>query len=76
MLEEKDLKALEELFDKKLEPINGKIDKMQEKLEAIDTRLEVVEANTEFMIRWLDAVQDSANQARMAVGMPPRNFPE
>ena len=63
------LEAIRAIMQEELKPIH-------QKLEDIDTRLEIVEANTGFMIKWLDAVQDSTNPARMAVGMPPRNFPE
>ena len=61
MLDERDLQAIKALFneemDKKLNPINNMLDRIEDRLEAVENSLEEVRGATNYMVEWIDRIE-------------------
>jgi archaellum component FlaC len=57
MLSTDDLKAIEELFDKGLDPVKERLDKVETRLGSVENRLETVEMKVELLNNKIDDTQ-------------------
>ena len=56
-LTNEDLKAIAELMDQKLEPINNRLDQMDNRLDKMDNRLDLIELKQDRTSKKLDDLQ-------------------
>lgn len=54
MLTPEDMKLLSDLMDKKLEPINTKLNDIEERLDGIEEDTEITRATVNEIVEWID----------------------
>lgn len=54
MLTKEDLKLLSQLMDEKLNPINGRLGSIEERLEVIEENTEITRVAVNEIIKWID----------------------
>lgn len=57
MLDERDLQAISELMDKKLTPINDRLDNIETKLDELKEYAEETRGATNYMTKWIDSIE-------------------
>lgn len=77
MLTQEDLQILETLFDKKLEPINARLDRMDDRFDRMDARLDRIEEDlaevrenaeitrgaTNYLVEWVEGLEKKVDRA-------------
>ena len=65
MLDEKDLQAIKALFneemDKKLQPVNNRLDRMESRLDSVDARLNKIEEDLAEVREHAEVTRDATN---------------
>ena len=63
MLDERDLQAISELMDRKLQPINARLEKVETSVNEIRDSLEEVRDATNYMVEWIEQVEKKVDTA-------------
>lgn len=65
MLDERDLQAISELMDRKLQPINARLEleKVETSINEIRDSLEEVRDATNYMVEWIERVEKKVDTA-------------
>ena len=63
-LDKNDLKAIADLMEQKLSPINNRLDKMDSRLDAMDSRLDAMDSRFDRIENRLDKVESNVSSLR------------
>lgn len=63
MLDERDLQAISELMDRKIQPINARLEKVETSISEIQESLGEVRDATNYMVEWIERIEKKVDEA-------------